>query len=140
MLTIKDKIEQFKRDCKSNDYYTKMIIDCNERLEEIANELSGIKAVSPKGVIYENCGDPYKENKLHWLYLEEQIIRERDEYIKRINDVSSKLMKITNPVDRNMITDLYIDKKYYKSIVDKYHYNDYSALKKHTDKVIGKIV
>lgn len=39
MVTIKDKVEQFKRDCKSNDYYTKMVLDCNERLEEIAVKL-----------------------------------------------------------------------------------------------------
>ena len=35
MLTLKDKIEQFKRDCRSNEYYTKAILDCNERIEEL---------------------------------------------------------------------------------------------------------
>lgn len=140
MLTIKDKVEQFKRDCKSNDYYTKMIIECNEKLEEIANELSGVKAVSPKGVMYENCGDPYKEYKLYWLYLEEQIVRERDEYIKRINEVNAKMMKIINPVDRQLIIDLYINRTYYKKVADNYHFNDHSAMYKHINKILETIV
>ncbi len=140
MLTIKDKVEQFKRDCKSNDYYTKMIINCNERLEEISNKLIGVKAVSPKGIIYENCGDPYRENKLYYLYLEEQIIKERDEYINRINNVTTKLMKIINPVDRQMIIDLFVDKKYCNAMVERYHYNDKSSMYRHANKVIEKIV
>ena len=39
ILSTKDKVEQFKRDCKSNDYYTKAILICNERIEELDVQL-----------------------------------------------------------------------------------------------------
>ena len=42
ILSTKDKVEQFKRDCKSNDYYTKAILICNERIEELDVQLTGL--------------------------------------------------------------------------------------------------
>lgn len=41
MLTKKDKIEYFKRECKNMHYYKEKVALCNERLEELANELLG---------------------------------------------------------------------------------------------------
>lgn len=63
MLTVKDKIEQFKRDCKSNDYCTKRIIEIKEELEELAYKMKGVKSITLNGAVYENCGNPYKEKK-----------------------------------------------------------------------------
>lgn len=140
MVTIKDKVEQFKRDCKSNDYYTKMVLDCNERLEEIAIKLQGISSPAVKDVICENANDPYKDNKLYWIYQEEKVLKEREDYISRINNVNRMLMKILDPVDRQMVMDLFIEKKYYKNMVDKYHFNDKSSMYRHINKVIRKIV
>lgn len=140
MVTIKDKVEQFKRDCKSNDYYTKMVLDCNERLEEIAVKLQGISSPAVKDVICENANDPYKDNKLYWIYQEEKVLKEREDYISRINNVNRMLMKILDPVDRQMVMDLYIMKRNHESIADKYHYANRMALYKHINKVIEKIV
>lgn len=140
MITLKDKIDQFKRDCRSNDYYTKMIIDCNDRLEEIAEKLRGVSAVTCSGVKYENVGDPYKERKLHWLYLEEEVMKERNEYINRINDINEKLSNISDPIERQMIIDLYINKLYYKEVARKYHYSDHASMYKHVNKIIAKII
>lgn len=141
MLTIKDKIEQFKRDCKSNDYYTKAIMECNEKIEELDVILNGLGCPNGNtGPKCENARNPYASDKLEPLMKQEQIINERNEYIRRINDVNTKLMKITDPVDRQMIIDLYIEKKYYKHMIDKYHYSDKSALYRHVNKVIEKIV
>lgn len=141
MLTIKDKIEQFKRDCKSNDYYTKAIMECNEKIEELDVILNGLGCPNGNtGPKCENARNPYASDKLEPLMKQEQIINERNEYIRRINDVNTKLMKITDPVDRQMVVDLYIEKKYYKHMIDKYHYSDKSALYRHANKVIEKIV
>ena len=140
MLTVKDKVEQFKRDCKSNDYYTKAIMECNERIEELDLQLTGMTSGSSDTPKCENTSNPYKENKLGLLVLQDQVIKERDEYINKINNVSSKLMRITDPIDRQMVNDLLIEKKYYLSMVDKYHYNDKSAMYRHLNKVIAKIV
>lgn len=112
MLTEKDKIEQFKRDCKSNDYYTKTILECNEKIEELDVKLNGLGCPNgndePK---CENAGDPYKSNKLALIMQQDQIIKERNECIKKINSVNTKLMKILDPVDRQIIIEVYIDKK-----------------------------
>lgn len=141
MLTIKDRIEQFKRDCKSNDYYTKAILDCNERIEELDVQLTGLGCPNgADGPKCENAGNPYASNKLGPIMLQDQIIEERNGYIKKLNYVNGMLMKILNPVDRQMIADLFIEKKYYKNMIEKYHFSDASSMYRHANKVIGKIV
>lgn len=141
MITKKERVEQFKRDCKSHEYYTKAIMECNEKIEELDVILNGLGCPNGNtGPKCENARNPYASDKLEPLMKQEQIINERNEYIRRINDVNTKLMKITDPVDRQMIVDLYIEKKYYKHMIDKYHYSDKSALYRHANKVIEKIV
>lgn len=137
MITIKDRVEQFKRDCKSYNYYVKMMVDCDERLEEIAHKLKGVSSVSPKGVIYENCGNPYKENKIIYLVEEEEILVERKSYEISNNNVD-KILLMVDPLDRNMIKDRLIEKKNYKHLENKYSYNDISAIDKHIDSVLIK--
>ncbi len=136
MITVKDKVEQFKRDCKSYKVLIKNLVECDERLIEIANKLQGVSSVSPKGVIYENCGDPYKERKNEWLVLEDEVLKDKNAYEVIIKKVDKVLMMIDNPVDRNLIKDRLIDKMYYKKIVDKYSYYDISAIDKHIDSVL----
>lgn len=139
-LTVKDRIEQFKRDCKSNDYYTKAIMECNERIEELDVKLDGLGCpngnTNPK---CENARNPYAANKLKPLMEQDAIIKERDDYIKRVNKVNSILMKIINPVDRQLITDLYILKKNHENTADKFHYANRSSMHKHVDRVLSKI-
>ena len=69
-----------------------------------------------------------------------EAIRERNDYIRRINDVNRKISMIENPVDRQLIVDLFIEKKYYKRVMDDYHYNDHSAMLKFANRVIAKII
>lgn len=141
MLTIKDKIEQFKRDCKSNDYYTKAIMECNEKIEELDVILNGLGCPNGNtGPKCENARNPYASDKLEPLMKQEQIINERNEYIRRINSVNTKLMKITDPVDRQLVVDLYVERKNHESMSNKYHYASRMAMYKHVNKVIEKIV
>ena len=138
MISNKDRVEQFKRDCKSYNYYLKKMIECDEKLEVIAHKLRGVSSVSPKGVIYENCGDPYKENKNLYLTQEEEVMMERKCYELCNNKVDKILLKL-DPLDRSMIKDRFIDKRYHKYIVDKYSYYDISAIDKHIDSVLTKV-
>ena len=141
MLTTKDKVEQFKRDCKSVKYYTEMIIECNERIEEYDVILNGLG--SPNGYTEpkcENARNPYASNKLEPLMKQDEVIRERNDYIRRINDVNRKLNMIKNPVDRQMIVDLFMEKKNHEYTADKYHYASRMAMYKHINKVIEEIV
>lgn len=137
MLTVKDKIEQFKRECRSNDYCTKAILDCNERIEELDVQLNGLGC--PNGVTgpkCENSADPYKTNKIGLIMMQDQIIEEREGYIKRINFVNSMLMKILNPVDRQLITELYINEHNHENTAIKYHFASRSAMYYHINEVL----
>lgn len=71
--------------------------------------------------------------------LQDQIKLERNEYIKKMNFVNGMLMKITNPTDRQMIVDLYIENKNHQYVADKYHYASRMALYKHVNKVLEKL-
>ena len=140
MLTDKDKIEQFKRDCKSNDYYTKTILECNEKIEELDVKLNGLGCPNGNdGPKCENANDPYKSNQLALIMEQDQIIKERNECINKINSVNTKLMKILDPVDRQIIVEVYIDKKNHQHVADKYHMNRQNMYKR-INKVIEKIV
>ncbi|MBS6168613.1 DUF1492 domain-containing protein [Dielma fastidiosa] len=140
MLTDKDKIEQFKRDCKSNDYYTKTILECNEKIEELDVKLNGLGCPNGNdGPKCENASDPYKSNKLALIMEQDQIIKERNECINKINSVNTKLMKILDPVDRQIIVEVYIDKKNHQHVADKYHMNRQNMYKR-INKIIEKIV
>ena len=140
MLTDKDKIEQFKRDCKSNDYYTKTILECNEKIEELDVKLNGLGCPNGNdGPKCENASDPYKSNKLALIMEQDQIIKERNECINKINSVNTKLMKILDPIDRQIIVEVYIDKKNHQHVADKYHMNRQNMYKR-INKIIEKIV
>lgn len=138
MITIKDKVEQFKRDCKSYNYFVKMIIDCNERLEVLKHKSLGVSSIAPKEVIYENCGNPYIERKNSLNTSIDEVLLERKSYELSNNNVDKVLLMI-DPVDRNMIKDRLINKRYYRHIADKYGYNDISAIDKHIDSVLLKV-
>lgn len=140
MVTVKDEIEQFKRDCRSMEYWTKKYIECNERLEEIAIHLKGVSSPRTDGIKIENAGDPYKNGKIYWFYEEEQVIKERNEYLRNMTRVNSTLMKITNHIDQQIVRDLYIKKKNHELVAEKYHYASRMALYKHVNNVLKKII
>ncbi|MCR0202901.1 hypothetical protein MKC79_19575 [[Clostridium] innocuum] len=139
MLTVKDKIEQFKRECKSVEYYTKAILVCNEKIEEYDVILTGLSCPNgnnePKR---ENARNPYASDKLEPLMIQEEVIRERNDYIRRINDVNRKISMIENPVERQLVVDLFIEKKYYKRVMEDYHYNDPSAMYRAANRIISQ--
>lgn len=140
MVTIKDEIEQFKRDCRSMEYWTKKYIECNEKLEEIAVHLRGVSSPRTDDVKVENAGDPYKNGKIYWFHEEDQVMKERDEYIRNMAKVNSTLMKITNHVDQQMIRDLYVEKKNHESVAERYHYANRRAMYYHVNSVLSKIL
>lgn len=141
MITKKDKIEQFKRDCKSVSFYQKKINWCNEKIEELDHMIEGVSCPNgndqPK---CENARNPYKDRRIELFVEQDKYIKERLEYIDFINDVNSKLMKITDEKDRFSIEQIYIKKHTLRSCLRIYNYTECSSLRKHLDVVIGKIV
>ncbi|MEF2781834.1 MAG: hypothetical protein U0N20_01910 [Clostridium sp.] len=140
MLTTKDKIEQFKRECRSMDYYHKCVQELNDKIEELDVKLTGLASTNSDQPKCENAKDPYKDRKPALIVEQDEYIKERNKYISRINDVNSKLMKIADENDRMFITELYINREYYKNVVNKSNYSDKSAFYRHINKVIAKIV
>lgn len=139
MLTKKDKIEYFKRECKNMHYYKEMVLKCNERLEELAISLQGVSSPHVKDIVYENVSDPYQNNKLYLMMDEERVIKERQDYIAKINYVNGKLLEIHSQQDQNMIKDLYIIGMRHENTAEKYGYTR-DGMYKRIDKVLGLIL
>ncbi len=120
MLTIRDRVEQFKRELKSYDFYKKMVQECNEKLEELATQMDGVSSPIVKDVICENAGDPYRKDSriLELMIEEERVIDERQMYINRILDVDKKLMLISESDDKKAIVKIYIDRENHQSVAD----------------------
>ena len=110
MLTEKDKVEQFKRELKSYEFYKKKVQECNEQLEEIAVKLHGVSSPAIKDVIYENAGNPYRKDSriLELMNDEDRLIDERQRYIDNVLYIENALLKIPNPNERKMIEDVFI--------------------------------
>lgn len=119
MLTEKDKIEQFKRELKSYEYYHKKVQECNEKLEELAVKIQGVSSPCIKDVIYENAGDPYSSaNKLQLIMEEEELVKEMEMYIDRILYVDEKLMLIPNSLEKNAAVRIYVKKEMHQKVAD----------------------
>lgn len=119
MLTEKDKIEQFKRELKSYEYYQKKVQECNEELEVIAHKLEGVSSPCAKDIIYENAGDPYSDvNKLQLIMEEEELVKERKLYIDRILYVDEKMMLIPNSLEKKAAERIYIKKEMHQKVAE----------------------
>lgn len=139
MLTKKDRIEHFKRECRNVHYYTEMILQCNERLEELANCMQGVSSPSIKDVIYENASDPYKTNKIYLMLEEEKVIKRRDSYIGAINYVNGKLMQIKDVTDKQMIEQVYVLGKSHNKTARDFHM-DRATMYRRINRALGEIL
>lgn len=141
MLTEKDKIEQFKRELKSYEYYQKKVQQCNEKLEVIAHKLEGVSSPCVKDVIYENAGNPYSNvNKLQLMIEEDELIKERDKYIGMIGEIDAKLLKIHNTDEKEMIIDLYIKKINHEKVATDNYYANRAGMYKRINAILAKII
>ena len=139
MIKRDERIEQFKRDCKSYNYYIKRIIECNERIEELDVRLQGVS--SPNGNTNTKTSGTGTHPSIVALIMEQDEWRaERALAERHVNVVSEKLNKIKNATDREMVRDMYILNKYYPALAEKYGYNDKSYLMRKANKILGKIV
>lgn len=141
MLTEKDRIEQFKRELKSYEYYQKKVQECNEELEVIAHKLEGVSSPCVKDVIYENAGDPYSNiNKLQLMIEEDELVKERDKYIEMISGIDARLLKVPNSDEREMIIDLYIKKVNHEKVASDNYYANRAGMYKRINAILAKII
>ena len=103
MVDKAEKIKQFIRDLRSCDYYCRVIMDFNLKLEDVAYRLQGVGSPHVKDVIYENSSDPYSNAaKLELMGIETELTRERQVYIDRIKHCE-KIEAINTLLRCNMI-------------------------------------
>lgn len=110
MITEKDKIEQFKRDLRSYNYYLGMIEECNVQLMAIAVKLQGVSSPRIKDVVLENAGNPYSDNKVGLMMEEGKIIDERNKWLSEVKRLDEMIAKIDLKY-KKLILDLYVEKK-----------------------------
>lgn len=110
MITEKDKIEQFKRDLRSYNYYLGMIEECNVQLMAIAVKLQGVSSPSIKDVVLENAGNPYSDNRIGLMMEEGKIIDERNKWLSEVKRLDEMIAKIDLKY-KKLILDLYVEKK-----------------------------
>lgn len=131
-------IKQFIRDVTSCGYYNRKIIDINNNLENIRNELVGVKSIAPKNYIIENK-KTFSFQKLNSLLTdEEKLIIERNKYQQRIMEVDNYFSKLPFEMQEIMIN-IYIVGFNHEKIARLYHY-DRSTLYRNVNKEIKKIL
>lgn len=141
-LTEKDKIEHFKRECKSMRYYRGMFRETEDKLEEIAVRLAGVSSPAIKEVILENAGSgSNRESKILALIVEEEkLCKEREYWKEQIRYVENMLDKIEETTDRQLIIDMFVDRKMkHREVAKKYYLNRQNMYKK-VDKIISNIL
>ena len=129
-ITNKDRVEQFKRDCKSVSYYNKVICYCDEQIrlyDEILTQVGEQKqdeSINPKAILLE----------------QEKLMAEKTKKEEWLQEIYERINQIADNIDRQMVIDAFIKGLYYKKLVNEYHFNDSSALYRHINRIIDKIV
>lgn len=128
-ISKKEKVEQFKRECKSMGYYEQVIAECDEKIRQLDLSLD------------QQVGDNSDTvNKKALLMEQWEIMKEKRNYESRILNVQRKLGEIEDETDYQMLMEAFVNRTYYKKLINHYHFNDSSALYRHLNKVIEKIV
>ena len=131
-------IKQFIRYVTSCGYYNRKIIGINNDLENIRNEMTGIKSLAPKNYVIENKR-PFSLQKLNSLIVdEEKLIISRDYYQQRILEVDYYFSKLPLEIQEIMIK-IYIVGMNHERTARIYHL-DRSTLYRNINKEIKKIL
>lgn len=133
MLTERDKIEQFKRDLRSMNYY-------KEKTKEITDELIRLARVmhGPKTVKY---GEKLGGNRINYLELMEQedaFKKELQYYSFLIYSIEKKL-KLLEKDEKMLLIELYVNRKKYEQLASEYFASE-RKLKYDVNEIIRKII
>lgn len=137
MITKKQKIDNFKRECKIAEYYKKCLEEMELEFYEISIRMQNIHSINlEKQKIVNNCRE---NNILYWMDKEDKLVQRKEDYIKFIKRVDKQLDKIKNIEDREMLNDFLYSSKNQEAIAQKYHYSRQNLYKR-IDKIISEIV
>ncbi len=110
MITIKDEIDQFKRDLRSYTYHQKKVVELEEKLEELATRMQGLSSPAFKEVVYENTSNPYSDNRLQLMDEEEILIKERNVHFREMKRLDDALALLDED-KQQILRDIYVKRK-----------------------------
>lgn len=133
MITIKDRIEQFKRDLKSRNYYQAKSNEFDLKLEELHRIMH-----EPKSIRY---GDSIGNGSFSFIDLMEQedsIKSEAKVFNSMIHSIDERLSRIDSDNDRKMIEDVYCNRINHEKVAKRYGYTR-GGMYKHIYKTMAEI-
>lgn len=136
MIGKKEKIAQFRRDCKSMEFVTKKLIEVNAELEELAYKMQGVSGISTSDVHCENAS--HYDNRLELMEKEEELITLKTEYSSRINNVNRILSKVNASVYM-FIIEIYFNGKRAEDVAYRYG-RDKKTLYREMEKELEKVL
>ena len=110
MITIKDEIDQFKRDLRSYTYHQKKVVELEEKLEELATRMQGLSSPAFKEIVYENTSNPYSDNRLQLMDEEEILIKERNVHFREMKRLDDALALLDED-KQQILRDIYVKRK-----------------------------
>lgn len=137
MITLKDEIEQFKRDLKSYSYHQKKVREIEQELEVLTVKMQGVSSPAPKDVVLENAGNPYSSKKNKLLTKKGHLIKERNKHLSEIKRLDNLLQKCEQE-DRDILVERFVRRFPLKKVAADHHLSK-SSLLRHIDSVIKDI-
>lgn len=134
MITKKDKVEQFKRDLKSLNFYKSKRDELSDKMLELGRIMH-----EPKANRYELSIGVNKYNYIELMEKEDAYKAEYNLFDVLIKHIGEQLDCIVNLDDRNLIIEIYICKSSFEKMAME-RFISVRALKYHVDDVIQKIV
>lgn len=139
MITLKDEVEQFKRDLKSYSYHQKKIKEIDDELLELRTRLEGVSSPAPKDVVLENARNPYASNKLDLIMQEEILLKERSKHQDEVMRVDALMKRIIFQEDTDILIELYV-RRFSLDVVARNHYTSRSSLNRRANRIIRKML
>ena len=141
-ISVKDKVEQFKRELRSYRYYEKSIDEIDGKLEELRTQRIGVSSPKPKEVIAGKASVQYCAPKdsmmLEIMEKEQHLMASRNYYISRIQMINDALSKLDTS-DADILRELYIKRVPFDVVADEHHYSA-AHFKRYANKLIKSVV
>lgn len=136
MIGKKEKIAQFRRDCRSMEFTTKKLIEINAELEDIAYRMQGVSGVSTTDIRCENAA--FHDNRIELMEKEKELMILKTEYSSRINGVNRVLLKVS-PIMSTIIREVYLQGKRAGDVAYRYGM-DKTTMYREMDKELEKLL
>ena len=138
MITIKEQVEQFKRECKSYKFYCNRLEDVKLALEDNRVKLEGVSSPHFKEVIIENgpTNSDREQRKLELLERKDKLDKEYSRWLERIAYINGVFNNMSEK-DRSIAEDLLLKQLHISKVAVKHDYACYYVYQK-VDTIIAR--